>query len=86
MNFKSYIAEAGKVDTTGWVEIGDIGRKIFGQQNQYFARHFENPDVVKGLRVHGNPSDYHSWKIHPDDKNEFVKRVEKLRKDKGIVP
>jgi len=74
-----------KTTPEGWIEIGEIGRTIFGQQNQYFARYFEMPEIVKDLRVNGDPADYHSWSIHPDDKDKFVERVREHSKSKGLA-
>jgi hypothetical protein len=70
-----------------YVNAGDVCRDIIGQQSQYcrgYATGSRNyPNLGKGLRVHGDPGDYHSIMIHKDDYKTFVKRMAEYKKTKG---
>lgn len=73
-----------------FISLGDVSRGKLGMQAQYASRHVdgifpEYPDVAsdpafgEGLRVYGSEGDYHSYMIHQDDADEFVKRVRQHR-------
>ena len=67
-----------------YVDFGDIARGRLGEQCQYGSRYIEGglagyPSLGDGLRFMGNQANYHSWKIHKDDVEEFVQRVKNHR-------
>ena len=69
-----------------FVNFGDMCRSRLNQQCQYGSRYVDGrlsgyPNLGKGLRFKGDPSEYHFLKIHKDDVEEFVKRVEQYRID-----
>lgn len=83
--------ETFEVDENGYVEFGIVSGKLLGKQSQYGARYIdgnfpkEYPNLGEGLRINGNPNDYHSWRIHKDDIEEFVRRYnEYLKKERGL--
>ena len=71
---------------TEYVDFGDIARRRLGGQCQYISRYVGGKcgekDLGVGLRFmeHGKAvtfsDDYHSLKIHKDDIDIFVKRVQ----------
>lgn len=69
---------------TEWVDLGDVCRGRLSQQAQYGCRWSES--VGKGLRYQGDMRDYHAMKIHRDDVEEFVARVETYRKENQLEP
>ena len=51
-------------------------------QAQYASRHIsglDRPKLAEGLRIEGDPGDYHSLKIDKDDAEEFLRRVKAER-------
>lgn len=77
------MAEKLQDDTTGYVRFGDVARDRCGMQCQYAARNLAGEhgsgDVGSDLRWHGDTADYHNLLIHPDDADEFVRRLRKYR-------
>jgi hypothetical protein len=77
-------------DDTEYVNFGDVvARGRLHQQCQYASRYIDGripgyPDLGHGLRFKGDTSNYHSYRIHKDDVEEFVKRVEDYRERNGI--
>ncbi len=74
------------------VSFGDVCRGLTHQQAQYGSRyvnaHFadQHPFIGQGLRIVGDPNDYHELGIHPDDIDEFVKRYGIARAyESGVV-
>ena len=65
-----------------YVNLGDVCRQQLGMQCQYGSR-YANPRypqyISEGLRITGDPADYHFMKIHRDDVQEFVRRVQARR-------
>jgi hypothetical protein len=64
-----------------YVDFGDVSRGRLGQQCQYGSRYIDGriegyPNLGEGLRFQGRPENYHSFKIHRDDVEEFVRRYE----------
>ncbi len=68
-----------------YVDIGDIVHgKLLEGQSQYVSRYLLKdfpgyPFLGEGLRFEGESRDYHSWRIHKDDVETFVKRVKEHR-------
>ena len=64
----------------GFVRFGDVSRKILNKQCQYGVAYAfgdescDCPNLGEGLRITGDPGNYHDVKIHKDDIDEFVKR------------
>ena len=62
-----------------YVDFGDISRGKLGLQCQHGSRYIHGeiegyPNLGYGLCFKGNNHNYHSFKIHKDDVDEFVKR------------
>jgi hypothetical protein len=62
-----------------YVHFGDVALRQCGEQCQYVSRYVDGriagyPNLGKGLRFIGKPSDYHDLRIHKDDVEEFVRR------------
>lgn len=62
-----------------YVDFGNMARERLGIQCQYASRYVDGripgwPNLGKGLRFQGSPTDYHFLKIHQDDVEEFVRR------------
>jgi len=70
-------------DTKGdFILISPLSR-FLGGQDQYLSHYFYNVDnrpiLTNGLRIkNDSPCDYHQWKIHKDDVNEFIRRYRSL--------
>ena len=70
---------------TEYIDFGDVSREQLGQQCQYGSRYITGvidgwPNLGEGLRFTGFDDDghvnnYHAMKIHRDDVDEFVRRV-----------
>jgi len=63
----------------GLVDFGDVSRHLMHRQNQYGSRYIDGsvasyPKLGGGLRIEGNPADYHGLGIHPEDIDEFLRR------------
>jgi hypothetical protein len=72
-----------------FVSFGDVARDQIGEQCQYISRYVNGqpgrPNLGEGLRIAGDPFDYHFLKIHKDDVAEFVDRVKQHRTNMGIT-
>jgi len=66
-----------------YVDFGDVCRGQLGMQCQYGMYYVVGlagyPNLSEGIRLVGNPDDWHRLKIHKDDVDEFVKRVNEWR-------
>jgi hypothetical protein len=62
-----------------YVDFGDVARDMLNEQCQYISEYVDGrhgrPALGDGLRIVGDPCDYHGLKIHKDDVEEFVSRV-----------
>jgi len=72
--------------TDDFVDFGDISRVRLGIQCQYGSRYINGeisgwPNLGEELRFKGDDHNYHSFKIHRDDVEEFIRRVELYRKE-----
>jgi hypothetical protein len=63
-----------------YVDFGEVARGRLGQQCQYVSRYVSGvcgwPVLSAGLRFLGDPHYYHGLRIHRDDVDEFVRRIE----------
>jgi hypothetical protein len=61
------------------VDFGSVSRTYLGKQAQYASRYVQGAGVEpffgKNLRIDGDPNEYHSLSIHPEDVPKFVQRV-----------
>jgi hypothetical protein len=69
-----------------YVNFGDMARSRIGGQSQYLSRYIDGaipswPNLGEGLRFEGKPSDYWAVRIHKDDVEEFIRRVEQYQED-----
>ena len=74
-----------KVDKNGFCDFGHVSEVELDMQDQYASRYINGaiagyPKLGEGLRILGDPSNYHALKIHKDDIDEFVRRVKEFRK------
>lgn len=74
-----------------YVNFGEVARGQIHEQCQYASRYVDGrhgfPKLNEGLRILGNPKDYHALTIHADDVPEFVRRVkEHLAGDTSQLP
>jgi hypothetical protein len=67
-----------EADKDGFVELGEL-RKILDQQTQYIARYTEIESIRQNLRFKNLDQDYHDFKIHKDDIDEFIDRIRTYR-------
>lgn len=71
-----------------WVSFGDVARRQIGEQAQYVSRYVDGrhgfPNLGQGVRIKGDPKDYHDLLIHRDDVDGFVQRVNAWRKERGV--
>jgi hypothetical protein len=87
-------------NSTEWVEVGDIARHQFNDQCQYMSRYLTGiggqPRLGDDLRWHGGDpdtlfrqlgpgGDYHSLRIHRDDVDTWVQRVNDHRRATGQI-
>lgn len=69
-----------EADKDGFVNFGDVSRKLLNKQCQYGVTYafgdesHDCPNLGEGLRISGDPDDYHDVKIHKDDIDEFFRR------------
>lgn len=75
-----YGEEAGE-----FICFGDLSRNEMGQQCQYGSRYVHGeidgyPNLAKGLRIEGDPFNYHSLLMHVDDVPTFMRRYQEHRK------
>jgi hypothetical protein len=73
-----------------YVNFGDVSRKQLGIQCQYGIRYlvggFEGiPYLGENIRFRGDRNDYHSYRIHQDDVEKFVNRVNNYRRSVGAL-
>ncbi len=84
-----------KIDVEGFVNLGDIARGELKRQTQYVSAFAdgldpERPFLGQGLRfasmlnkrTGGATGNYHSYRIHAEDAEEFLKRVEEYYSQK----
>ncbi len=72
-----------------FISLKDVTRKL-GVQSQYLSRFF-NPDekvrgdvpYFSGIRIEGDPDDYHNIKIHTDDVKTFIEQWFAYKKSTG---
>lgn len=78
--FEQIVADA---DSEGFVDFGDVARLMLDMQCQYASYYIRGagglPKLSEGLRIQGDPADYHSLLIHRDDVKTFVSLVEAHR-------
>ena len=74
------------VDEDGFVSFGDVSHKILNGTTQQISRYAdgrleedEYPNLAEDLRFSGRIDMYHSLRIHKDDVEKFVERVEEYR-------
>ena len=82
------ISEKYEADEDGFVRFGDVASGELRQQAQYASRYIdgkmeEYPNLGGGLRFKGDPSDYHTIRIHKDDIEEFVRKVTEHKQASG---
>ncbi len=63
----------------GFVDFGDVARNLMMMQSQYGSRYVDGaiegyPKLGEGLRIQGDPRNYHSLEIHPEDIEDFMLR------------
>lgn len=68
---------------SNFTDFGDIARQRLNEQCQYISRYVDGrhgcPNLGQGLRFEGDPHNCHSLRIHVDDVEEFVRRVQNHR-------
>jgi hypothetical protein len=71
------------VAENGYVKFGDVSRNLMDMQAQYGSRYLHGvegkPNLAVGLRVEGDPDDYHTVSMHPEDIDEMVARFRAYR-------
>lgn len=86
-DLRALLAEIGEASPgqDPYVEFGEVAHKRLQEQTQYASRYLEGrhgyPNLGKGLRWEGDLDDYHFIRIHKDDVDEFVRRVEEYRRN-----
>lgn len=81
-----------EIDSEGFVLLGDIARGLLGRQAQYISSFADGldgdtPNLSEGLnfknmlntRTGEATGNFHEYRIHKDDIEEFVKRVTEYR-------
>lgn len=73
-----------EVDDEGYIRFGDIAINVLSQQCQYASRYLMGtiegyPALALGLRLKGNPDDYHFVRIHAEDTQTFIDRYKEHR-------
>jgi len=84
---KISLLEKYPADEEGFLNFGDIARGELGMQCQYASRYvsgLDRPKLSDGLRIEGNPNNYHELRIHRDDAMEFIRRVQEHRRKNNI--
>lgn len=75
----------------GYIQFGSVAGNLMNKQTQYASYCIDGvvagyPKLGDGLRFSGNPANYHSLGIHPDDIDEFMRRFHAYRAyDSGLV-
>src|ERR1039457_6074934 len=64
----------------GYIAFGDVALNLLDQQTQYASRYVDgvvqdSPNLGGDLRFNADTRDYHSLGIHPEDIEEFIRRV-----------
>lgn len=71
-----------------YINFGEFCRTILNMQCQsgvhYLLGYAGCPNLSRGLRIIGHPSNYHEIKIHREDANLFRKRLMDHRSGKKI--
>ncbi len=69
-------------DDDGYVGLGAVVART-NIQDQYLSRFVSGldgyPVLSENLRFRGEPSEYYAMRIHQDDVDEFVRRIESYR-------
>ncbi|MEA2097935.1 MAG: hypothetical protein U9P70_02575 [Patescibacteria group bacterium] len=80
------MGESFEVDEDGFVSFSDVASKILNGTTQQISRYADGrledggyPNLAEDLRFSGKMDMYHSLRMHKDDVEEFVKRVEEYR-------
>ena len=79
------------IDREGFVSFGVISHGLMNKQSQYARRYLnekfsdEYPYLGEDIRLKGDLDDYHAFRIHKDDIEEFVERYEKYMKKIGAM-
>ncbi len=71
-----------------YLVFGDVARKLLNMQCQYAARYLNwvtYPEIAAGIRWTGDLADYHGVRIHKNDVQLFVSRVEEYRRKSGQI-
>lgn len=69
-------------DSEGFVKFGDVSRSLLHQQSQYSSRYLGGwekdgyPNLANGIRLKGQLDNYHDLRIHADDVEELVRRIQ----------
>lgn len=81
----------GEMDD-GFVSFGDVSRNLLQKQSQYASFYIDGradgyPKLGAGLRFNGiEDGNYHRIGIHPEDIDEFVRRIHAYRSyQSGVV-
>lgn len=90
LNFNSIIG-----NENSYVSFAEVALKRLDLPNHYAAKYVDgrhgeanltsNPKLGASLRIVGDGEDYHSYLIHEDDVDEFVRRV-RAHKIEPILP
>lgn len=81
-----------EIDSEGFVTFGDVARELLGRQAQYISSFADGldkdtPSLSEGLRFKNMlntrtgeaTGNFHEYRIHKDDIEEFVKRVKEYQ-------
>jgi hypothetical protein len=72
-----------------YLNFGDTVRGAGLGQCQYVSRYVGgrhgSPDLGEGLRIKGDPADYHCLTIHKDDAEIFIQRVLAYRAEQNRI-
>lgn len=81
------MGESFDVDKDGFVSFSDVSHKILDGTVQQISRYADGrleedgyPNLAEDLRFNGKMDMYHFLRIHKDDVETFVERVEEYRK------
>ena len=84
-NLDRILADA---DADGFVDFGDVARLLLNMQCQYASYYLRGAagflDLSEGVRIQGDPADYHSLLIHRDDVAGFVAQAQAHRAERGF--
>ncbi len=73
-----------KADENGYLRLGDVGREEFGgRQVKNIASLLDGSEEInlgENLKYEGNSGNYSDMKIHIDDLDEFIKRINQYYK------